>query len=165
MQQQLHLGQGAQCYVILKEMRLPTVVGAHLPNALPTQRLDNLRVSHKSQVTRCRISYKAVFFSSTTITGETFNCAKRYAVVREEGRAEVLFDKETSPPSPEIQISTAPQSAPGDPIKASVFNTSNWAEDFDLVRNQGLEVYDDMETDRKNVTLFESPAADTLFEG
>ena len=40
---------------------------------------------------------------------------------------------------PEIQNSTAPPSAPGDPIEAGVFNAPNLPEDISLVGNQGLE--------------------------
>ena len=60
---------------------------------------------------------------------------------------------------------TAPPSAPGDPIEAGFFNTSNRAEDISLVRNQGLEVDDDMEPSRKNFPSVDTSAADTLFEG
>ena len=48
------------------------------------------------------------------------------AVGREEGTAEGLSDKDTAPPTPEIQNLTAPPSAPGNPIEAGVFNVSNW---------------------------------------
>ena len=65
-------------------------------------------------------------------------CAKSFAVVWEEGPSEVLFDKEPDPPIPEIHNLTAPQSAPGDSIKAGVFNASNWSEEIALVSNQGL---------------------------
>ena len=51
---------------------------------------------------------------------------------------------------------TAPPSAPGDPIEAGVFNTSYRAEDISLVRNQGLEVDDDMELAPDNVPLDET---------
>ena len=61
-----------------------------------------------------------------------------FAVVREEGPSEGLFDKELVPHSLEIQNSTAPLSAPGEPIEAGVFNSSNWAEEFSLLRNQEL---------------------------
>ena len=79
-----------------------------------------------------------------TIPDETFHCDKRFAVVREEGPVEGLFDKEPAPPPPEIQILTAPQSTPGDPIEVGVFNASNREEYIALVRNQGLEVDDYM---------------------
>ena len=91
----------------------------------------------------CRgLSYQAVLFSSTTITGDTLYFTKRFAVVQEEGPSEGLFEKEPAPPPTEIQNSTSPPSAPGDPIEAGVFNTSNWSEDIALVRNQGLDVDD-----------------------
>ena len=93
MQRRLRLGQVAQCSVILKKVRLSTVVSAYLPNVLPEQQSENLRVKHQSQVTRCDLSYKAVFFSSATIPRDTFHCAKRLGVVREERPAEGLFDK------------------------------------------------------------------------
>ena len=140
MQRRMCLVQVAQCSVLLKNMRMYTVVSAHLPKALSTQRLDNLRVSHQSQVTCRSLSYEAVLFSSTTITGETLHRAKRFAVVWEEGPDEGLFDKEHAPHPPEIQNSTAPPSAPGDPIESGVFNASNRAEDISLVRNQALGV-------------------------
>ena len=60
---------------------------------------------------------------------------------------------------------TAPPSAPGGPIEASVFNASNWVEDIALVRNQGMDFDDDMERAPENVPLFNTPADDTLFEG
>ena len=60
---------------------------------------------------------------------------------------------------------TASPSAPGGPIEAGVFNASSQAEDIALVRNQGLDVDDDMEPAPKHFPWVETPAADTLFEG
>ena len=60
---------------------------------------------------------------------------------------------------------TAPPYAPGEPIEAGVFNTSNQAEDIALVRNKVTEVDDGMEPAPENVPLVDTPAADTLFEG
>ena len=120
-------------------------------------------MSHQSQVTRRGLSCKAVLLSSVTIPGETFHCAKRFAVVREEGPDEGLFDKDPAPPPPEIQISNGPPSAPGGPIEAGVFNASNRAEDIALVRNQGLEDDDYMELAPDNFPSVDTPAADTLF--
>ena len=88
--------------------------------------------------------------------GETLHCDKRFAVVRGDDPDEGLFEKLPAPPPPEIQNSTASPSAPGDPIEAGVFNTSNRAEDISLVRNQGLEVDDDMELAPGNVPLDET---------
>ena len=113
-------------------------------------------MSHQSQVTRRGISYEYVFFSSATIPGDNFHCVKRFAVVPEEVSAEGLFDKEPAPPPPEIQNSTAPPSAPGDPIEAGVFNTYNWAEEIDIVGNQGIELDDGMEQAPKNVHSVDS---------
>ena len=98
MQRRLHLGQVAQCSVLLKKVRLSTVVSAYLPNVLPEQRSENLRVKHQSQVTRCDLSYG----SSATIPGDTFHCAKRLGVVQEKRPAEGLFDKELDPHPPDI---------------------------------------------------------------
>ena len=151
--------------MLLKKLLPYTVVGAHLPNTLPTQRLENLRVTHQSQVTRRVLSYKSVFFSSTTVPGETFHCSNSFAVIRKEGPAEGLFDKEPAPPPPEIHNSTVPPSSPGHPIEAGIFNASNQAVYIPLVRNQWLEVDDYMEPDPNNVPLVNATAADTLFEG
>ena len=63
--------------------------------------------------------------SSATILRDTFHFFKRFAVVREEGPAEGLFDKEPGPPPPEIHNLTVPPSSPGYPIEAGVLNTSN----------------------------------------
>ena len=106
-----------------------------------------------------------MFFSSTTVPGETFHFAQRFLFVREEGPAECLFEKEPAPPPPEIQNLTAPPSAPGDPVEDGVFNASNQVEYIALFRNQGLEVDDDMEPDPKNFPSVETPVSDTLFEG
>ena len=81
MRRRLRLIQGSQCYVLLKNLRLSAAVSAHFPNALPTQRLDNLRLTHQSQVRRRNLSYEAVFFSFVAIFIETFHCAKRFGVV------------------------------------------------------------------------------------
>ena len=81
MQQRTSLVQEEQFSVLLKKVRLSAVVSAHSPNALPTQRLDNLCVTHQAQVTRHSLSYKAIFFSSAAIPGETFHCAKRFAFI------------------------------------------------------------------------------------
>ena len=139
--------------MLLKKLCSSVVVSAHFPNALPTQKLDNICVTHQSQVTRRGLSYESVFFSSANISWDTFHCAKRFEVVWEEGPDDVLFEKEPAPPPPEIQNSTSPPSTSGDPIEAGVFGASYWAEDISLVRNQGLEVDDDMEPDPENVPL------------
>ena len=76
-----------------------------------------------------------------------------------------FLDKYPVPPPPEIKNSTAPPSAPGDPIVAGVFNAPNWEEYIALVRNQGLEVDDDTEPAPKNFTLVDTPTTDTIFEG
>ena len=78
------------------------------------------------------------FFSSATITGETFHCTKRFAVFQEEGPAEGLFEKEPAPPPPEIHNLTAPPSALGDPIEDGIFNFFNKSEYIPLLINQGL---------------------------
>ena len=135
MKQRMRLGQGAQYSVLLKNLRPSTVVSGHLPNVLPTQRLDDIGVSHQSQVTCRGLSYKAVFFSFATIPGETLHCAKSFVFLREDGLVEGLFEKDSAPPPPEIEYLTAPPPARGDPIEADVFNASNRAEDIALVRN------------------------------
>ena len=93
MQRWPHMGQGAQCSIILKNMRPSAVVSAYFPNALPTQLLDNLRVTHQDQVTHHGLSCEAIFFSSDNVPGETFRCVKKFTVIWEEGPAEGLFDK------------------------------------------------------------------------
>ena len=128
------------------------------------QRLDSLRVTHQSQVTRRGLSYEAVFFSSATVTGETSHCAKMFTVIQEERPDEGLFDKDPDPPPPEIQNSAALPSSPGGANEAGVFNASYQAEDIALVRNKGLEVDDDKEPAPKNVPLVYTPDSDTLFE-
>ena len=145
MGQRLHKVQGAQCYVLLNKLCPSAVVSVYSPNALPTQRLDDLCVTHQDQVTCRSLSYEVSLFSSATVTGETLNYSKRFAVVQDEGPAKGLFDKKSSPPPPYIQNSTAPPSAPGNPIEDGVFNASNQAEYIYLVRNQGMEVDYDME--------------------
>ena len=56
-------------------------------------------------------------------------------------------------------------STPGHPIESVVFNASNWAEDISLVSNEVLEVDYDMEPAPNNVTLVETPAAETMYDG
>ena len=94
--------QRAKDSVDFKKLRLSTVVSAHFPKVLPTQQLDDLCVSHQSQVTCSSLLCEAVPFSSVTIPGETFHCTKRFAVVREEGPSESLFDKDTDPTPSDI---------------------------------------------------------------
>ena len=113
--------------MLLNKLRQSEVVSAHLPKSLPTQQLENLHVTHQSRVTRRSLSYEAALFSSTNFPGETLHCAKRFAVVWEEGTSEGLFYKEPDPPPPEIQNSTAPPSEAGDPITAGFFNAYNLA--------------------------------------
>ena len=138
------LRKGSRCSVLLNYLRPSAVVSEYLQNALLTQRLDSLHMTHQSQVTCSGLSYEAVFFSYKNVTWDDFHCANRFAVVQEEGPAEGLFEKEPDPPPPDIHNSTAPLSAPGDPIEADVFNTSNQTEDISLVRNHVLEFYDDI---------------------
>ena len=121
-------------------------------------------MTYQSQVTLSGLSFEAILLSSATVPRETFHCCKRFLVVREEGPDEGLFNKDSAPLSPEIHNSTAPPSAPGDPIESGVFNASNREEDIALVRNQGLEVDDYMEPTPNNVPSFDTPASDTLFQ-
>ena len=92
-------------------------------------------MTYQAQETYLRSSYEDISLSYATIPEETLHCYKRFAVVQEEGTAESLFDKETAPSQPDTHNSTAPLSAPGYPIEASVFNASNQAEDISLVMN------------------------------
>ena len=150
--------------MLLKKMCPYAVVSARFPNALPMQLLDNLCVTHQSQVTLQGFSYEAVLLSSEKVPGETFYCSKIFAVVRQKDTAEGIFEKEPSPPPPEIHNSTAPLSAPGDPIEAGVFDASNQVEEISLVSNQGMKFDDDMEPTPKNVPLVDTPDTDTLFD-
>ena len=88
-----------------------------------------------------------------------------FAVVREEGPSEGLFDKEPAYLPPDIHNQTTPPSSPGKPIEAGVLNAYIQAEEIYLVRNQGLEVDDDIAPPPNNVPSVNNPAADTLFEG
>ena len=81
------------------------------------------------------------------------------------GPTKGLLEKDPAPPPPEIQNYITPPSATGYPIEAGVFNASNRAGSIDLVRNQVLEVNDNIELSNDNVSLVHTPAADTLFEG
>ena len=79
--------------MLLNKLLPSVVVSVHSPNDLPTQQLDNIRVTHQSQVTHRGLSYKAVLLSYITIPRETFRCDKRFVVIWEEGSYEYLFDK------------------------------------------------------------------------
>ena len=48
-------------FVLIKNMCPSTVLSAHFPNVLRTQKLDGIRVSHQSEVIRRSLSYEAVF--------------------------------------------------------------------------------------------------------
>ena len=111
------------------------------------------------------LSYRFVFFSSATFPGDTLHCSKRLVLFWEEGPSGGLFDKYLDPAPSEIYNSTTPPYAPGDPVEAGIFNASNQAEYIALVRNQGLEVDDDIEPAPDNVPLVDTPDSDTLFEG
>ena len=163
MKRRLCLGQGAQFSVLLRNLCPSAVVSVYLPNSLPTQRLDNHHVTHQAQVTCCSLSYEAIFFPSANVPGETLYCANIFVVVREEGEAEGLFEKEPAPPPPEIHNLTAPSSAPGYHVEAGVFNAFDWAEDIFLVRNQWLEVDDDMVPSPDDFPLVDTTTSDTLF--
>ena len=58
--------------MLLNHLRPSAVFSAHFPNSLPTQRLDNLRVTHQAQVTRRGLSHEAVFFSYEIVHGITY---------------------------------------------------------------------------------------------
>ena len=138
-------------------MRPSAVVSAYLPNTLTIKWLENLHVTHQSQVISRGLSYVAVFFSSTIFPGEISHCPKRFVVIQEEGIYEGLFDKEPVTTPLEIHNSTAPPSAPGEPIEAGVFNASNWVEEMYFICDKGMKVDDDMEPAPKNVPLLDTP--------
>ena len=94
-----------------------------------------------------------------TIPGETLHYSKSFTIVWEEGPAKVLSDKDPAPPPPEINNLAAPPFTSEDSIEAVFFNSSNWTEYISLVRNQGLDVDDDMEPEPNNFPLVHTLAA------
>ena len=122
-------------------------------------------MTHQAQVTRRSLSYEAVFFSSLAVPEETFHFDKRFVIVWDKGPAEGLYDKDPSPFPPYTHNLTTLPSAPGDPIKAGVFNASNREEYIDLGSNKGMENDYDMKPDHYNVPSVGTHADEKLFEG
>ena len=81
----LRLGEGATCSVLLKFLRPSREVSEKFPNAVPTQRLDDLVAVRFAVVTRGRSSYPAIFFTSPTLPGIQLQAARKKVKVLQEG--------------------------------------------------------------------------------
>jgi len=81
----LRLGEGATCSVLLKFLRPSREVSEKFPNAVPTQRLDDLVAVRFAVVTRGRSSYPAIFFTSPIFPGIQLQAAKKKVKVLQEG--------------------------------------------------------------------------------
>ena len=157
MRKKKRLGVGARCTVLFKRLHPKDVVVAKFPNYGAQDRLDDLVVTKKEQVTRKGHSYPAIFFSSKSFPDKSslYTCT-RYAVVKEEGDPIGFFAAEREETSllPAVEAGALNNAVP---IERSVFFATGTAKDILCVQNLGLDVDDDNAPTPENIPTADTP--------
>ena len=144
-------GDGATCSVLLKFLRPSREVSEKFPNAVPTQRLDDLVAVCFAVVTRGRSSYPAIFFTTPTFPGIQLQAAKKKVKVLQEGHPGNYWGDVPNVPfelSPALQ---GPVDARDNDFDDDVFFARNNSEDIARIRAEGFEVDDDNDPALENV--------------
>ena len=93
------MGVGARCSVLVKRLHPQNVVVARIPNSTAQERLEDLVVTKRDEVTRKGRTFEAIFFDHPTFPNEPLWACQRFAVVKQEGDPLGFFENNTSMPS------------------------------------------------------------------
>jgi hypothetical protein len=143
-------------------------VSERFPNALPTQRLDDLVAIRFAVVTRGCSSYPTIFFTTPTFPGIQLQAAKKKVKVLQEGHPGSYWGDIPNVPFELPPALQGPVDARDNDFDDDVFFARNNSEDIARVRAKGFEVDDDNDPAPENLPqLFDNPTVtDTgLYEG
>ena len=155
----LRNGVGARCSVLVRYLHPSNKVAERFPNAIASDRINDLTVLRREEKSRNGRTYQGIVFATPSIPNEEVWCAQRYCRVLDQGPPDDFFDDaRPSPPSPEVAAAASAQD--GVPIDDSIFHAGNTAEDIAVVENQGFDVDDDNRPAEENVPVPNGPTAD-----
>jgi hypothetical protein len=139
------LGEGSICTVLIKKLHPQDIIAEKFPNAIATTRLDDL-VAIKQATGRRRggrTTKNAIFFTTESIPGVQFWCAKGFVKVKESCDGEKVF-----------RATTNRRHAVAHDVRENVevpLTSYELNEDIARVRELGLMVDDDREPAPENV--------------
>jgi hypothetical protein len=139
------LGEGSICTVLIKKLHPQDIIAEKFPNAIATTRLDDL-VAIKQATGRRRggrTTKNAIFFTTESIPGVQFWCAKGFVKVKESCEGEKVF-----------RATTNRRHAVAHDVRENVevpLTSYELNEDIARVRELGLMVDDDREPAPENV--------------
>lgn len=87
----LRLGEGARCSVLVKNLLPSHGITERILNPLPRQRVTDLVATRQGIITRGRLSYEAIFFTSPTFPNLELHAARRFTVVDAEGHPDRVW--------------------------------------------------------------------------
>jgi hypothetical protein len=118
------LGEGSVCSVLLKKLHPADRVAHFIPNAIATQRLNDLVAVRQGLAHRAGVRHvkSAIFFTSSPSLGdEEFLCSKHFVKVRTSCPDENVF----APPSPATPRANPVVNLP--PVEENVTRTNDLA--------------------------------------
>ena len=158
----LCLGEGARCSVLVKNLRPTREVSQRILNPVPRQRVTDLVVVRRGNITRGGMTYKAIYFTSPLFPDLELHAAKKFTVVTHEGHGDRIW-------STPLQADGAPAPAvtddEGREINADVFNANDRMDDIARICAEGFEVDDDNEALPENVPVAGTPPVEVSQDG
>jgi hypothetical protein len=135
------LGEGSVCSVLLKKLHPADRVAHFIPNAIATQRLNDLVAVRQGPARRAggHPVKSAIFFTSPSLGDDEFWCSKHFVQVRTSCPDENVF----APPSPAAPRANPVVNLP--PVEENVTRTNDLDEDIAHFRALGIHVDDDRE--------------------
>jgi hypothetical protein len=155
-----HLGQGARCLVLIKNLRPSREVEQHIVNPAPHQRATDLVAVRRGNVTHGRSSYEVIYFTSPTFPNLELYIARRFMIVEQEGHADRFWDM---PLEADGTPAAAVMNDEGQIINENIF--SDRADDINRVCAEGFEVGDDNEALPENIPQPDGPAIEVNQDG
>jgi hypothetical protein len=87
----LRLGEGARCNVLVKILRPSREINERILNPLPRQRVTDLIAMRRVMITRGRLTFKAIYFTSATFPNLNLYAARKFTVVDAEGHPDRVW--------------------------------------------------------------------------
>jgi hypothetical protein len=158
----LHLGEGARCSVVVKNLRPSREITERILNPLPRQRVTDLVAMRQGILTHGRSTYKAIYFMSATFPNLELHAAKKYTVVDAEGHPDHLWTT--------VLYKDGTEAMPADPqpereIDPAIFRATDNLEDIARIRAESFEVDDDNEALPENRPALDAPPIEVSVDG
>ena len=82
----VHIGEGARCSVLVKNLHLTREVTQRTLNPAPRQRMSDLVVVRQGNITCSGLTCEAIYFTSPLFPDLELHAAKRFTVVTHKGQ-------------------------------------------------------------------------------